>query len=532
MYDRNANGQEDEEDKFTFYLPEKALGSGFRGYAKNNSLKLESCVLQPEEPEEPEQPEQLEPVSLEGFRNITLTSFKDKDTRRKFPETMELESTSDTPATQAGVLRSGNNFDKTLLSLWVTFGAGLTDKRMDLVTNANDGGEGIRFQASNNSSFAFRVLYNWNDYKVNNVSQTISIKATDLLGEGAKTTDRFLLQMSIEYGELDSATNEREIKIGLYANGKMYDRNANGQEDEEDKFTFYLLEKALGSGFRPYTKNNSLKLESCVLQPEEPEEIEDIVTLNESFKKITFDHFTVADGTYTNDGTGSLRYSGRARVSLDKTVFSGDVFIPEGEQSCVIFGGKNAWDGLRFTFNVNRKNDQLNIGWYKGKETEYLVTSITSAKAQTKMVGEWLNIKISTEIIDYDKDGQKNDIRFAVWFNDILYSEEYLIVRDKAQDLGSYMGIVAEKGCSISVRSVRELIEPFNFAMFGLTNKWQETLLNNGLEAKITVGGSRSAASPTGDDENMALPICGVAISIFGYLTYVVLRRKKSSSSE
>lgn len=198
----------------------------------------------------------------------------------------------------------------------------------------------------------------------------------------------------------------------------------------------------------------------------------------------------------------------------------------------MIFGGQNAWDGLRFTFNVSKKNDRLNIGWYKGKETEYLATTITSVKAQTKMVGEWLNIKISTEIIDYDKDGQKNDIRIGVWFNDIPYNEEYLIVRDKANELGSYMSIISEKGCSISVRSIPELIEPFDFASFGLTADWKKTLLDTGLEAKIEVGGSRSAAPPTGDDENMALPICGVTISMLGYLAYVLLGQKKSSRND
>ena len=346
------------------------------------------------------------------------------------------------------------------------------------------------------------------------VSMDSDIAGTALFG----STLDFML--STEIIDADGDGKENDIQFGFWFEDVLYNNEYIVVKDKADELGSKLGIMAKGEG-TTVTINSIADL----VEPVDPETI---VTLNENFKKITFSHFGIEDDTYKYTGSG-FSAMGKYRDSLDKTVFSGDVFIPEGSKFTLRYGGnEHAWYGL--TFNIEERG-VLHLAWIDDDGVKYLVTDISSSKAQTQLFNKWLNIKVSSEIIDADKDGKKDDIRFGIWFNDIPYKEEYVIVYDKAANLGSYFGVVCDtEGTYLKIRSIAELVEPFNYEAYGLTKDWEKTLLNTGLTSDIPIGGSRESGPYSGDFSNIGKVLAMVTLGAAGIVFCIFERKRKKGS--
>ena len=190
-------------------------------------------------------------------------------------------------------------------------------------------------------------------------------------------------------------------------------------------------------------------------------------TIDETFRKLTFGNFKIQDGTYAYKNDKHSFVGGAYAMKLHKTVFTGDITLVSG-QGDFRYGGKvNGWYGLRFW----QENGNLFMEDIDGKTERYLfLPSIAGVSFDKEF-----NLTITTEYVDSDGDGTKDDVKLGVWFNNKLYKNQYLYLTDYQQYMGRYVGVYS--GASvITVKNVAGIETGVDYSIFGYTRNWKEEL--------------------------------------------------------
>ena len=334
---------------------------------------------------------------------------------------------------------------------------------------------------------------------------------------GTKLTgEKIDLKMSVQYVDQDQDGVKDDVKLGVWFNDVLYDNQyiyLDGAVDYVGSYIGIYCDKE-DSTVAVTSVGEDL---SRVWQTQQPDD---------SFKKITFTHFGVGNGTYVSDGGSAMTVSGQAEGSLDRTVLCGRIYLPEDEKIIITVGGKNnMWYGIRF---VVGKDGKWTLLWC-GDKVNKQYGSMVPLQAGCSLTGQWLDFMMSTEIVDADDDGQKDDVKLGVWFNGSLYQDEYFMILDQGYELGSYFGVYCQaKDSYVTLYSIPELVEPFNYSIFGLSQDWENMLLNTGTKKTSYVGGSISSSPYNGDMENNIIAIVIALIASSGLAIGVLfLRRKK-----
>ena len=304
-----------------------------------------------------------------------------------------------------------------------------------------------------------------------------------------------------------------DIKLGVWFNGILYNNEYITIADKGDK---------LANKFAAYCNGEDVSvilnsIPELVPEPAPPKKP------NESFEKITFEYFGLKDGIYKFDGTGNPVFEGKGPKTLDQKVLCGDVlFSGDGYNHLMVGGSGNVWYGLRF---ITQANGTIELYWID-EDDMILIDIFNKTVAGATLIGEWLNLMISTEIVDADKDGEKDDIELGVWFNGVLYKEEFYTIIDKASGLGKQLGLFCStEENSIAIRSIPEYMKGFDYSVYGLTKDWETTVMT-AHKAEIASGGSRDAEPFTGDLIKVGT-VCLFSVVALVAGVYMVLQRKK-----
>lgn len=86
---------------------------------------------------------------------------------------------------------------------------------------------------------------------------------------------------------------------------------------------------------------------------------------------------------------------------------------------------------------------------------------------------------LTTEYVDSDKDGKKDDVKFGIWFNDVLYNQEYIYFPNLVPEMGSNFTICASQDnpkSYIFVQSDPKIKTVVDFSLYGFTKKWNKEL--------------------------------------------------------
>ena len=210
--------------------------------------------------------------------------------------------------------------------------------------------------------------------------------------------------------------------------------------------------------------------ESIVISsPKSTTDDEERETLDTSFRQITFGNFKIQDGTYRNEDSKFVE--GQYALALNKTVFTGDILISSVKNTSFRYGGKkDGWHGLIFYM----RNGNLYMQDAEQNQKEYV---FLSTNAGTRLADHFFNLKLSTELVDSDGDGKRDDVKLGVWFNDVLYDNTYIYLVDYAEFLGSYIGLYSMNDNSyFTVKSVEGVELGLDFTLFGFTRNWEQEL--------------------------------------------------------
>lgn len=186
------------------------------------------------------------------------------------------------------------------------------------------------------------------------------------------------------------------------------------------------------------------KQEETLENKEEQDEVV-LETIPEGLEELHFVDFGILDGEY-GKGTYKGEYGG---TTLDDTLVCGKLtFTPRGDTH-VLIGGKKAMGGFGISAIVPNKSEEWVLRLYdtncdkKGWKFEpiYFYSDI----AGVTVVGQEIDLKVSIQYVDNDGDGVENDLKLGMWFNDKLYDNQYIYLKDYVNlsySMGTWMTIV------------------------------------------------------------------------------------------
>ena len=469
-----------------------AFGKYMKVYREaEQSIKLRSVGEEipdtpdvPDVPTEPQQPN-------ESLEKITFAHFNIKDGAYSYNGDIVAQ----------GILKGHDTLDKTLICGDILLeGEGSYQLLFGGKDNIWDGLRLIMYDADNMHVYWYQGFDGTHITSFNAKQAGISF-----------TNEEFNLKLSIE-------VKGNDIQVGAWFNDVLYGNQYILITDCADE---------LGNRFGAYCsdENASVKVGSIseLLPPPAPP-----TQPNETFEKVTFDYFGLKDAIYKCDGTVAPTYEAKGNESLDQKVLCGDILLEGKGPIHLMLGGKtNIWYGFRF---ITQENGTIVLCWVDDEGLQ-IIEVYDDATAGSTLMGEWLNLMISIEILDADEDGEKDDIELGVWFNGVLYKEEFSTILNKASGLGKQFGFdcVGEDN-SIAIRSIPALLRGFDYSVYHLTKDWEKTLLT-GHKAEFAVGGSKEAEPFTGDSFKVGKVCLLSAAGLMAVATgvYMLFQRKRES---
>lgn len=189
-------------------------------------------------------------------------------------------------------------------------------------------------------------------------------------------------------------------------------------------------------------------------QPDEQKEPEVPETLPADLEELHYIDFGFNQEEYTK-GTHKGEYGG---TTLDNTVISGKVtFTPKGDTH-ILFGGTKPMGGFGLSALVPNKSTEWVLRLYDTnvdkKGVKFDPIFFYSDVAGTQLVGKEIDLKVSIQYVDNDGDGNKNDVKVGMWFNDKLYDNKYIYLKDYASlsySMGTWMTIVVFKDAQLFI---------------------------------------------------------------------------------
>ncbi|MCQ2449280.1 MAG: dockerin type I repeat-containing protein [Clostridia bacterium] len=239
----------------------------------------------------------------------------------------------------------------------------------------------------------------------------------------------YCLSVTTEICDADADGNNDDLRYGIWFN-----------EGLSNNRYYYVIDGAAAV-------SNALTLENVSTESVAPEG-EDLETLPEDFTVITPFDMGIANGVFNAaNPCFDTAYADEAVKGFDKTIlnavvkFESDNNLDTGFAN-IYYGGKKGEttmdyrSGLLFQYNPWNP-DHLELMPASGRNREGApVVAFDSQTAKVQLKDNAFDLKISTEWVDYDGDAAQDDLKIGVWFNGILYNNEYIYYTDFNDDTG------------------------------------------------------------------------------------------------
>lgn len=253
--------------------------------------------------------------------------------------------------------------------------------------------------------------------------QYVDIYPSIAIGSSTFENVEFRLAISTEYVALDTDASENDVKLGLWFNGHLYDN------------TFFYL-KNCAAVCAPYLAVSNITVKSPVLL--EP-------TLPTDFTYVTPLEYGIVYDTYEGIATttGETLNTLSPLGTLDEALFETKITLGE---STALYYTKRAdgtyWQGLRFVLSdsgqlifqnfLTEGSVYINDTGYPayGADAFRFNPQIALGESATSFCNVSFDLAITSEFVAYDSGEEANDLKLGVWFNDKLYSGEYLYIKD------------------------------------------------------------------------------------------------------
>ena len=366
----------------------------------------------------------------------------------------------------AGELTTVSSYDRTLFNVNVNM---ITDSPGDATYirfgGTSDGWVGIGFESRPNGTIE---LWDWQHGSV------LQVYTKDKAGVDFFKKD-FDLKISFEFIDSDNDENKDDLQMGVYFNNVLYNNELVVARDFE--MTKFLLARTDDAELHP--------LELKVVRDDN----EVAIRPDKSLKEISFSSFGIEDAVFDDIDVSRLCATGsyydiEEGNTLDGTLFHGVVKFSKVGSCELRFGGLiSPWTGIRI---MGASDGNIYVLDAEGDAPEKQYSYILNPyDAGCQLVGKWLDLKISTQFVDVDGDGKKDDVQLGFWFNDVLYKNEYIVLMNYRKNMGSYLSIYCfDANTDIAIKSV-ELNNTISLDIFGLDDNFKKQFASTGKDPVV-----------------------------------------------
>ena len=329
--------------------------------------------------------------------------------------------------------------DKMMLKANVIFGASwdgfwIFDKSMS-ATPAS--GYGIGIERTGGTNFV-RVYHGYHGYTgkiylggefIDGIytggEETTGIFRDLNLGVDISTT-AIEFAVTTEVVDFDKDGTADDMKIGIWVNGNLKNEGYWYFLD----FTISADEIALFTDAQAITSPDTEPLP----EPEpEPEPEPAVPTISNDFVQVTPRDFGMAD--YSNNDSNVTKYGTAApRSTADKMVFKTKILMGSGKILRLFHTGDDLDAETGIVFWVNSRSFRVvnrcsPVGYF-------LADGTTEAKwfqdvdLGVDVTTTAVDLAVTTEFVDFDSDGKKDDMKIGIWINEVLNNNTYLYAQD------------------------------------------------------------------------------------------------------
>ena len=323
-----------------------------------------------------------------------------------------------------------------------------------------------------------------------------------VISDGATIDDSTLCNLTTRYNDVQLRGEEVEIAISV--------KYENTTAEKTDLKIGVWVNGVLSKGKYIYARNVLLTdLVKCFHTVDEANGASVGVasvgqwTLNTL--PVDFTDLTLIDGNILDGDT--FTYGNFARIeSLDKTLVSANVqFNTAGARlhlGCTP-GAANGYSGLGLRLESNGTlvlgNELVSVEGVQDNELtsiglNHFVFSARAAGVGDTFTGKSFLLQLSTEFVDQDNDGEKDDIKLGVFFNGVLYCNNYIYILGEAQTLSTGVNFNGGSQGFAQFSSVR--IQELTNADLGI-NKGVYTATVNGEASSESLNGTAITAEVT-----------------------------------
>ena len=267
----------------------------------------------------------------------------------------------------------------------------------------------------------------------------------NVVSDGSSVEDNTLCNLTVRYGDVQLRGEEVEIAISV--------KYENTTETKTDLKIGVWVNGALKQGKYIYARNVLLSdLVKCLHTYDSANDAAVGITSVGQWTQNTLPtdlaDLTLSDGNIPDGNT--FTYGNFARVeSLDKTLFSANVqFNTAGARlhlGCTP-GAVNGYSGLGLRLEGNGTlvlgNELATVDGAQDNELtsiglNFLAINPRVAGFGDTFAGKSFLLQLSTEFVDCDNDGQKDDIKLGIFFDGVLYCNNYIYIPNEAQTLST-----------------------------------------------------------------------------------------------
>ena len=300
----------------------------------------------------------------------------------------------------------------------------------------------------------------------------------EMLGKTTLREGELNLGISVKFIDVNTSTQTGRLKVGIWIDGVL----CNGEYYTSEVVTLAKCIKRIHT----YAIQN-VKIASVTSRA--------VVTMPTDFTKYTLAD-TIPTFTTANANTGDVN-GFLPGDSLDKVVYS--TWMKGATNSTQFHYGSNSTDynyaGITVypasNTNIQLLNQQVAISGFVKATNIYAAEALGEGKTFNN---EFL-LQLTTEYVDSDFDGEKDDLKFGVWFDGRLYRGQYFYYANAVKDMG--MRVNAHGGGATFCSYYEELPE----SMAGY-KKWtysdvcvEDKNTDNVWEYTVTTGATLDAST-------------------------------------
>ena len=338
----------------------------------------------------------------------------------------------------------------------------------------------------------------------------------------------YKLSISTAFVDADYDGFTDDVMLGIWVNDVLVAPLCINSRAEENGYVYlYDVAANFGSGLSLYQvhENRPITLRSAEIADPPPPPPVEVIPPPTNLHNITIGDF--GGSLHAGEVVGSMSGQLKDLTSYDGTLFSADLNLitsTPGGATYLRFGGKtNGWEG--FSLQTDVSGNLVLYNYLHGGST---LAFFDPAVAGVNFFEETFNLKMSFEFVDADGNGQKDDIKIGVYFNDALYNAEFIYVYDLAPEMTTYF--LAYTDDAVAHPLWVDILQPevVDLSMFGFSDNYKSQF---GLTAdQLKVNGVPLGSNYTpfsGDVATFCFWALIPMLALLGVLSVTILLSKK-----